>query len=586
MTKWNKIKGNYIFIGGHRKSGTTLLLALLDGHPDLFVYPYESCFWFAFYPPYAEGEYTIKEKVDRVDDFIFKSLKQIVNKWLRLKEGELLLSYAKMLTKFKRYILKTKGTTKDFFDGIMYSVRETLPDKNYDTHKFCVEKTTSSDIYADEIFRLYPKAKFIHVLRDVRDMYSSLIEGWDEHYSNQYTCKEQLLKSVIDRNYLDLRLATENQNIYGKDKYLIMRYEDILRYTKREMCWIAKFIGVDPKKFILTPSFCGKHWFGNAFKGKKFTKLDISRIGKYRKILNEHEIKVLEYYFGEYMLKFGYTLDYKFGEWDKVLVINGGMFGQRWFEMCKIYNKKTIAYSLPFGKKIIFKQLEQYIKSYKPNVILMQAVETSATQKFNVEAVGKLCKKYNTKFMVDAISTFLLDEYLMDKWNIDVSIISSQKGLGLAPGLSMVIFKSLFYGTQSYYFDLSKYLNLSGDLGLPFTPNILVLKQLNYRLKEVIKLGLNKTIKKAEILAKDFRKKIKDLPFTLIAETPSNCATGLYTKRTDVKKLFKHLLTKNIYFVPSGGEAGKKFIVGHMGNLTVNDNTVLVRELKKWLKRK
>ena len=42
--------------------------------------------------------------------------------------------------------------------------------------------------------------------------------------------------------------------------------------------------------------------------------------------------------------------------------------------------------------------------------------------------------------IVDAISTFLADEYDMDKFGIDVTIISSQKGLCLSPGISIVSF--------------------------------------------------------------------------------------------------------------------------------------------------
>ena len=36
---WESIKDNAIFVGGHRKSGTTLISSLLDHHPNLYVYP-------------------------------------------------------------------------------------------------------------------------------------------------------------------------------------------------------------------------------------------------------------------------------------------------------------------------------------------------------------------------------------------------------------------------------------------------------------------------------------------------------------------------------------------------------------------
>ena len=42
--------------------------------------------------------------------------------------------------------------------------------------------------------------------------------------------------------------------------------------------------------------------------------------------------------------------------------------------------------------------------------------------------------------VVDAISSFLADEYNMEKYGIDVTIISSQKGLCLSAGMSLVSF--------------------------------------------------------------------------------------------------------------------------------------------------
>jgi predicted AAA+ superfamily ATPase len=38
-----------VFIGGLRRSGTTLLQRLLDGHPELLVYPLEDCIIRDFY---------------------------------------------------------------------------------------------------------------------------------------------------------------------------------------------------------------------------------------------------------------------------------------------------------------------------------------------------------------------------------------------------------------------------------------------------------------------------------------------------------------------------------------------------------
>ena len=39
-----------LFITGHRKSGTTMLASLFDGHKDLSVYPTDLSLMYAYYP--------------------------------------------------------------------------------------------------------------------------------------------------------------------------------------------------------------------------------------------------------------------------------------------------------------------------------------------------------------------------------------------------------------------------------------------------------------------------------------------------------------------------------------------------------
>jgi len=39
------LRDHPVFLGGHPKSGTSLLRALLDSHPQLVVYPEESGFF-------------------------------------------------------------------------------------------------------------------------------------------------------------------------------------------------------------------------------------------------------------------------------------------------------------------------------------------------------------------------------------------------------------------------------------------------------------------------------------------------------------------------------------------------------------
>ena len=80
--------------------------------------------------------------------------------------------------------------------------------------------------------------------------------------------------------------------------------------------------------------------------------------------------------------------------------------------------------------------LNAYLKKY--SVFLVNLHETSTGQLYDIELIKKFCQKNDILLVVDAISTFLADDFSMRKNGIDVAIISSQKGLCLSAGLAFV----------------------------------------------------------------------------------------------------------------------------------------------------
>jgi hypothetical protein len=329
--EWKKLKENRIFIGGHRKSGTTLALALLDGHPDLFIYPYETHFWYSFYPVYIDILYDYKDQLKRFE-YIFEDLKHIIKKWMKFEEKDLRMDYETFFKVFKSCI--EERTIKGFFNAMCRAVRMLLPDENYNNHKFIVTKDTHSEIHANEIFKLYPKAKFINIVRDPRDNCATILNGWDKHYKNQYDSKERLFRDVLDRGSLCADIALANDIIY-EDKYLLIKYEDLVEKTEETMKKIAQFIGIDETKLNLTPTFCGVKWKGNTFTNKQYEGISNRRIRIYDKALTKNQIKIIEYYFKLTMPPLGYKADYTYFE-----TIDAVREHYKWFNTNQLYSNK------------------------------------------------------------------------------------------------------------------------------------------------------------------------------------------------------------------------------------------------------
>ena len=118
----------------------------------------------------------------------------------------------------------------------------------------------------------------------------------------------------------------------------------------------------------------------------------------------------------------------------------------------------------------------------------------------------------------------------------------------------------------------------NGERGqTPFTPAVGILLQINERLNEIKQSGgVEVEVKRIAILANDFRDKISDLPFEIKTQSLSNSVTAVYCNNA-LEIVDRLKLDYNIWVNPNGGElADKMFRVGHIGNLTIEDNDVLI----------
>lgn len=279
---------------------------------------------------------------------------------------------------------------------------------------------------------------------------------------------------------------------------------------------------------------------------------------------------------------------------ERVLVINGGTFGNRWAEICEFYKLNYLEFKPDFACDIDLKLLSTVFKQYQPTSVLMQATETSSMQSFAVKEVGLLCAKNNAKLIVDAITAFAIDEYHMDDYKVNATILSSQKGLNLTTGLAMIVLgkhQNLLKKSRNYYLDLGKYFKAQDEVSIPFTPNLIALEQLSFKLQKLLSKSLSACISEIQAKASTFRQLLidNDLPLSLVPQTPSNCGSLLETQRTDVKDFCIRMQQKNLYFTPYGKYIGEsnipsnQFLVSHMGELSLEDQLFFIKELKEWL---
>ena len=278
---------------------------------------------------------------------------------------------------------------------------------------------------------------------------------------------------------------------------------------------------------------------------------------------------------------------------DKVLLINGGSFGQRFHELCEIHQIPFAEIRLQTGKALTAEMLAPY-ENQGFTGFLVNIHETSTGVLYDGAMIGDFCRRNGLFLVVDAISSFLADEFDMAGWGVDVMITGSQKALACPPGISVMVLSPKAVAriegnsVRSLYFDLKSALK-NGERGqTPFTPAVGTLLQIHARLNAIAADGgVEKETEKIAALAADFRSRIQDLPLDICSESMSNAVTPLMTRNCSAHEIFTVLKDEyGIWVCPNGGEFKDKiFRVGHIGALTEEDNSVLIDALHDLVKR-
>lgn len=273
---------------------------------------------------------------------------------------------------------------------------------------------------------------------------------------------------------------------------------------------------------------------------------------------------------------------------DHVMVIDGGSFGHRFVQMCERHRIPGEKVAVPFGTVLTREMLD---KSYQSGMtaLLVNIHETSTGQLYDIKMISEFCKEHGLLLIVDAISSFIADDIRMDENGIDVLILSSQKAFALAPGISNVVLSPRAVelvgsrGTDMVYFDFRDYLK-NGERGqTPFTPAVGILLTMNTRLRNISQRGIENVRADIASIAADFRNRVGQLPVSIPEYPHSNALTPLYFPDKNAKKFYEILRSEyDITVTPNGGELGETLLrVGHIGNLSIDDNIMLIEAMRK-----
>lgn len=192
-----------------------------------------------------------------------------------------------------------------------------------------------------------------------------------------------------------------------------------------------------------------------------------------------------------------------FAPQEKVLVVEGGKFGQRWTEIAKMRGLEPVVLSVEWGRAAQAEVIAQMLAKDKDiRGVLVQVSETSTGVLHPIQDIAKVCHEHDVLLVADGISAVGISPCPMDAWGIDCLLTGSQKGLMLPPGLALIALSSRAWakanvlGPGCFYFDLPTERKKLEKHETHFTTAVNLIVGLDESLKILLAEGLEAVYKK------------------------------------------------------------------------------------------
>jgi hypothetical protein len=286
-TQSDKGYGSPTFICGFPKSGTTLLLALLDHHPELLVFPEETMFrkW-ASTPELWSLDYLLNET--SIQAFQYDEVN-----WTSGYRSYKDVDFSRFKTLVESRWDTAKLSGKTILETLIFSYGDVTGQAG---RKKWVEKTPGTEHLLGEIVQWWPDVRALCIVRDPRDNFAAYYNQKHEHYSPALFVKDWSSSVTVWT-----RFATSYP-----EHCLSIRYEDLVREPKTILEQICRFLDIQWNDSLLIPTRNGILWSGNSRDFIKFDRISDKPVGKFRRKLSADRIEFIEAWLKDAFDAFGY----------------------------------------------------------------------------------------------------------------------------------------------------------------------------------------------------------------------------------------------------------------------------------------
>jgi len=318
---------NFLFICGAPRSGTTLLTNLLDGHPELAVYPRGETHILQYWN-YHRANNSLNRFFTRdflnTEDILFLTEENAIaqhNDYIRNRYG--------VDKVYAQHIIDRNQFIKNYLDSIkangisIKSIYNAVLTASYEenlspgSNSYFVEKRPlDNELSAIRLSEEFPDAKFIHILRDPRTRYLSakmrrVDKCWGYPLVAPNLNGKDFATGHSEITMTSMILAKLN-SIILKDRYLLIKYEDLISNPQNELHKITNFLRIDYQDKLLKQTFLNQDVSpassitNSPQEGIKNT--NEQRLNSYYKHTSRLEQKILNLFTWEIANYFGYDI--------------------------------------------------------------------------------------------------------------------------------------------------------------------------------------------------------------------------------------------------------------------------------------
>ena len=276
----------------------------------------------------------------------------------------------------------------------------------------------------------------------------------------------------------------------------------------------------------------------------------------------------------------------------KVLIADGGKFGERWVKVGRAYGLDVDEAKLKWGTGLQPDVVAEKLARGEYGAVVVVHSETSTATACDLQAIAAEVAKTDAILIADCITSAGALPLKTDEWGVDIMATGSQKALMLPPGLAFLTVSEKAWAkideidAPGLYLDLKAYRKAQAKNDTPYTAAVSLVRGTEVAVGMINAVGVETVWADTAKLAEAFRQACVALGMKVFSEQPSDSVTAILLPEGVTDKQFRGTLRDRYGASVAGGQDELKdraFRVSHMGYIDAVETLGLIGAIERTL---